>query len=98
MASANDSRSQPRSSDNGAVNRPKVARTPNVMIAIRHPATTMTVGLRHQGGVGGMGGDGTTLSSVSEPLLIGWRRMTLPREYDSQACPLARALEVVGER
>jgi DNA-binding HxlR family transcriptional regulator len=24
--------------------------------------------------------------------------MTLPREYDSQACPLARALEVVGER
>jgi DNA-binding HxlR family transcriptional regulator len=24
--------------------------------------------------------------------------MTLPREYEGQACPLARALEVVGER
>ena len=49
IASANVSRSQPRSADSGSVNSPKVVRVPNVMIAIRQPDAMIAVRLRHQG-------------------------------------------------
>jgi hypothetical protein len=49
MANANVSRSHPRSAESGAVNRPKLVRVPKVTMAIAHPATMTTVGLRHHG-------------------------------------------------
>ena len=49
IANANVSRSQPRRSDSGSVNSPKLVRVPNVMIAIRQPAAMTTVRRRHQG-------------------------------------------------
>ena len=62
------------------------------------PATTIAVGLRHQGRDTGMAGEASTLGSVNEPPVVACGRMALPREYETQACALAQAMEVVGER
>ena len=97
MASANVSRSQPRSAESGSVNSPKLVRVPNVMIAIRHPAAITTLRLRHQGVVL-MRRQRITFGSVIELNVLGSRAMPLGSDYEGQNCSLARSLEVVGER
>ena len=35
---------------------------------------------------------------MNEPTMRKIRRVALPREYPAESCPIARSLEIVGER
>ncbi len=52
MASANVSRSHPRSALSGSVKRPKLVRVPNVISAIAQPATITTEVVRQVAFIG----------------------------------------------